>query len=106
MLAAIFFALVTIRCDVTWTPDPPTAIERELKVPWPAGTCRVSPCTTSIFSIGICRTSAAIKTAQRQSSRRCHAAHMRVSRNADTAIAPRAPQLVALAAARLIVDLG
>ena len=60
MPAAIFFALATMRCEETWTLDPPTAIERELKVPWPAWTCRVSPCTTSMSSIGICSTSAAI----------------------------------------------
>ena len=29
-------------------------------MPWPACTCRVSPCTTSMFSIGTCSTSAAI----------------------------------------------
>jgi len=58
--AAIFFAFSTMRPAQTWTADPPTGIERELKVPWPAWTCFVSPCTTSIFSTGICNTSAAI----------------------------------------------
>src|SRR6516164_1187510 len=49
MPAAIFFAFATICCEQTCRLEPPTAIERELKVPCPACTCRVSPWMTSIF---------------------------------------------------------
>ncbi len=52
MPAAIFRAFVTMRPAQSVTAEPPTAIERELKVPWPAWTCRVSPCTTSMSSMG------------------------------------------------------
>src|ERR1700756_3227701 len=34
--AAIFFAFPTMRPAQTWVADPPTGIERELNVPWPA----------------------------------------------------------------------